>query len=119
MKGAQTLHTPQSSQQPQPWTTAINPPQNPLGWDTQFFESAVSPSVWPSNKAMLFCFAPDSVSEIRFSASAPRSSFQHQLLSGRREVWGLGSYSGDRWRRFLVGSEVGACPREKVSGDGS
>ena len=60
-------------------------------WGYTDFESTVSPSVWESNKAMLFCLAPDSASETGFGASAQRSGFQHQLLSERRKVWGLGS----------------------------
>lgn len=84
-----------------------NPPPDPPGLGYIVFESAVSPSVWESNKAMLFCFAPDSASETGFGTSAQRSGFQHQLLSEHRKVWGLGSYPGGRWRRFRVRSEVG------------
>ena len=39
---------------------------------------AVSPFAWQSNKAILFYFTQDSVSEVQFGTSAQRPSFQHQ-----------------------------------------
>ena len=73
---------PDPSQQPRPWNTVIKLlTKSPLGRDTQFWghEPTVSPFPWQSNKAILFCFTQNSISEIWFSTSAQRPSFSIKL----------------------------------------
>ena len=80
IKGVQALHTPWSLSEPCPWTIAIKLLiKSPRGWDTQFLrhDPSVSSFAWQSNKAILFYFTKNSVSEIRFGTGARRPSFQH------------------------------------------
>ena len=79
-RSPETLHTPYSCQQPHPWTIAIKPLITSSWVETHSFrgqELSVSPFAWQSNKAILFYFTQNSVSEIRFSTGVQRLSFQH------------------------------------------
>ena len=65
---------------PPPWTIAIKLFIKSSWVGTHSFlgqEPAVSPFAWQSNKAILFYFTQNSVSEVWCGTSAERPSFQH------------------------------------------
>ena len=81
---------PDPYQQSCPWTIAIKLLiKFPPGWDTvcEGHKPTVAPFAWQSNKAILFYFTQNAVSEIRLCTGAQRSSFQHHyppIATGRQ-----------------------------------
>ena len=82
-----------------PWTTARNLLTESPRVGTRNFErqeSVVSPFAWQSNKAILFYFTQNSVSEIQFSTSAQSTKFLASLLqreySFEYSMHGLGGF---------------------------
>ena len=72
---------PDPYQQPHPWTIAVKCLTKFPWVRTHSFwghEPAVSPFAWQNNKAILFFFTQNSVSEIQSGTSAQMPSFQHE-----------------------------------------
>ena len=81
IKGIQALHTPWSLSATPALTQCYKTPhQISLGWDSVWgHEPTVSSFIaWQSNKAILFYFPQNSVSEIWLDTGAQRWSFRHQ-----------------------------------------
>ena len=86
IKGMQALHTSDLYQQPHPWTIAIKLLTKFPQVGTHSFwghEPAVSPFAWQSNKAILFYFTQNSVSEVWFGTGVQRQSFWHHYHPSR------------------------------------
>ena len=76
-QGMKALHTPINISTPSPRTIAIKPQVGVHSFEGH--EPAVAPFAWQSSKALVFCFAPNSVSEVQFGTGAWRPSFRRQF----------------------------------------
>ena len=83
IKGTRKVHQetghlrPDPYQQPSPWTTEIKLPtkSSQVGHGFSGHRPAVAPFAWQSNKAILFYFTQNSVSELRFGVGFTEAEF--------------------------------------------